>query len=50
MRRSSLANSICNVVLLSMISSPVMASEPLKRYDVRDFFGKPERCILPSLS
>jgi dipeptidyl aminopeptidase/acylaminoacyl peptidase len=43
MRRTSLANSICNAVLLSIISSPVMASESLKRYDVRDFFGKPER-------
>jgi dipeptidyl aminopeptidase/acylaminoacyl peptidase len=43
MRHTSLANSICNVVLLSIIASPVMASETLRRYDVRDFFGKPER-------
>jgi dipeptidyl aminopeptidase/acylaminoacyl peptidase len=43
MRRISLAHGICNVVLLSVIAGPVMASEPLKRYDVRDFFGKPER-------
>jgi len=43
MSHTSLANSICNVVLLSLISSPAMASGALKRYDLRDFFGKPER-------
>jgi hypothetical protein len=43
MRHTSFVNIICNILLLSVISSPVMASEPLKRYELRDFFGKPKR-------
>jgi dipeptidyl aminopeptidase/acylaminoacyl peptidase len=43
MRLSLLANSIGRILLLSFLSSPAMASEPLKRYELRDFFGKPER-------
>lgn len=38
-----LANSICSILLLSTISSLAMASEPVKRYELRDFFSKPER-------
>ena len=43
MTYTSLANSICSILLLSTISSPAMASEPVKRYELRDFFSKPER-------
>jgi dipeptidyl aminopeptidase/acylaminoacyl peptidase len=43
MRYPSLTNSIFNILILSIISKPVMASESLNRYELRDFFGKPER-------
>ena len=43
MKHASLANSICNILLLSIISTPAMASDTLKHYELRDFFGKPER-------
>jgi len=43
MKHTSLANVFCNILILSIISTPVVASEPLKRYELRDFFSKPER-------
>ena len=43
MRHTSFVTNVCNVLLLSLISSPAMALEPLKHYELRDFFGKPER-------
>ena len=38
-----LASSICAILLLSILANPATAAGPLKQYDVRDFFGKPER-------
>jgi dipeptidyl aminopeptidase/acylaminoacyl peptidase len=43
MKYALFANGILNLLLLSIASNPVMASEPLKRYELRDFFGRPER-------
>jgi dipeptidyl aminopeptidase/acylaminoacyl peptidase len=31
------------MLLLSIVSTPTWASEPLKRYELQDFFSKPER-------
>ncbi len=39
----TLSIGICNALLLSVLANPVMASETLKNYELRDFFGKPER-------
>ncbi|MBV5338095.1 MAG: S9 family peptidase [Deltaproteobacteria bacterium] len=38
-----LKKSICNILLLTAISSPALAVESPKQYKLRDFFGKPER-------
>jgi len=38
-----LKKSICNILLLTATSSPAMAFDYSKKYDIRDFFGKPER-------
>ena len=35
--------SICSMLLLTAISSPAMALGSPRQYDLRDFFGKPER-------
>ncbi|MBV5340026.1 MAG: hypothetical protein J0665_10805, partial [Deltaproteobacteria bacterium] len=43
MMHNVLKKSICNILLLSAISSPAMALESPKQYKLRDFFGKPER-------
>ncbi len=43
MKHTSFANIMCNILLLSIISSPAIASEPMQRYELQDFFGKPER-------
>ncbi len=43
MKHASFVTSMCTLVLASCIASSVMASEPVKHYELRDFFGKPER-------
>lgn len=43
MRHASRAVCICGILLLMITVTHVMASEPVKRYDLKDFFAKPER-------
>ena len=43
MKYASLLNGICALLLLPILSSPVLASPQVKRYDLRDFFGNPDR-------
>jgi len=43
MRYPSLVTAIFKVLFLSIIASPALASAPPKHYELKDFFGKPER-------
>ncbi len=43
MKFASHAMFICGILLLTITAIPALASGPVKRYDLRDFFAKPER-------
>lgn len=45
MKHSVVTTSVCNLLMLSVLASPAMAAGGVKQYDLKDFFGKPERSV-----
>ncbi|QOX79613.1 S9 family peptidase [Trichlorobacter lovleyi] len=45
MRQSLVTHGVCNLVLLSALTGPAMAGQGVTQYDLKDFFGKPERSV-----
>lgn len=45
MKQSFVTTGVCNLLMFSALVGPAMAAQGVKQYDLKEFFGKPERSV-----